>query len=230
MAQNFAESPFERADAVLQRKIQERLVRRRFKKRQTIFAHQQPSSGLHWLRSGVVLTTQSWDDGRNRYAIPFYWGLWGAPSIYNEFHCGSCIAASDCVVDALPREAVLDLTRQNGMLAELMARWMSDDFILLMLELAAVNVARTEDKVLNYLNIIHGRALQSPIPVSQGPASTIAWPFTVTQLAGFIDISRPHLSGILNQLKAENKIMMDGGRMAVLPGGLRDPRSFLKRS
>lgn len=229
MALNFAETPFERADAMLQRKIQDRMVRRRFKKRQTIFAHQDESTGLYWLRSGVVLTTQSWDDGQNRYAMPFYWGLWGAPSIYNEFHCGSCFAATDCIVDVLPRDAVLDLMRQDNALGVLMARWMSDDFILLMLELAAVNVARTEDKVLNYLNIIHGRALQSAVPATQGPANTVAWPFTVTQLAGFIDISRPHLSGILNQLKAEQKIVMDSGRMAVLPAGLRNPESFLRR-
>jgi len=229
MALNFAETPFERADAVLQRRIQDRLIRRRFKRRQTIFAHQDSSTGLYWLRSGVILTTQNWDGMQNRYAMPFYWGLWGAPSIYNEFHCGSCIAASDCVVDVLPQDAVLDLMHQNTILGEMMARWISDDFILLMLELAAVNVARTEEKVLNYLNIIHGRAMQSASPTIQGPANTVAWPFTVTQLAEFIDISRPHLSGVLSQLKAEQKIVMDNGRMAVLPAGLKDHESFLKR-
>lgn len=214
MATNFEISPFERLDAPLRQRVEAVLVQRTCARGETILAQAAPFAGLAWLHSGVAMARRLRDDRSVEHAGPIHWGIWGAPAAIGGHHMGELSAVTRCGIGWLPAEAVRTLMDEPAF-ARLVTEWVGDDFAHSMQTLSALHASRTEDRVMDFLSYVYRGTMRGRRAMATERDLSIAWPFTVGQLADFVSVSRPHLSATLGKLTAEGTLKIDGNRLTI---------------
>ncbi|MCR9122798.1 MAG: Crp/Fnr family transcriptional regulator [Phyllobacteriaceae bacterium] len=217
MADNFERSPFEVLPQNLQAEISGALNRTVFAKGERLFQRGERNKiGLFWLRRGVTIFTQDELQGDFGFAWPFYWGIWGAPSLIGQQHAASWTTVTRCEMDVLPLEAVEKLSK-NEAFSGLLSVWAARDLAISIHVSAVLNEQRTELKVQQYLHAVAKHALADPARRPSTGVTSIAWPFSKTDLARFLGVSRPHLSTVLGHLPPTCAVRIDGRYLSVDP-------------
>lgn len=214
MAINFRHSPFERLEPHLRAEVEASLVRHTFRRGDKMLHQSGSFTGIVWLRSGVGLAERRRPDGSLEHSCPLHWGVWGTEALMNGRYLGTLIAATPCVASVLPAN---DAHRFNAepAFSRLVAEWLSDDFALSIKTMSALNASRTDERVMDFLSYVYRQAARELDAPAQERDGSVAWPFSVGQLAQFVSVSRPHLSAILSRLSAEGKLSLSGRRLAV---------------
>lgn len=217
MADNFERSPFESLPNDMQAEISGALVRTIFAKGERMFRRGAPNEvGLFWLRRGVTIFTQDELQGDFGFAWPFYWGIWGAPSLIGQQHAASWTAVTRCEMDVLPLEAVKAFSKTEAF-GSLLSVWAARDLAITIRVTSTLNEQRTDLKVQQYLHAIAKHALADPARRPSTGLTSIPWPFSKTELARFLGISRPHLSTVLSHLPPTCAVRVDGRYLNVDP-------------
>ena len=223
MAMNFARTPFETLSGNIRQAIEPKLERRVIRRRQHIFRDKDSPRGLFWLRSGVALFYKFAEQGRYGIATPVYWGMWGATSQLDGSYHASLVAASDCQVDVLTPENA-DRFEDFDQMSRLVSAWSADDFKLVIAYLGVVNTPNAETRLFGFFNLVYQNALRSNFWDLSGGKPHIPWPFSMTQVADFTGLSRPHASKTVNRMVADGKLVLRNRKLAVLappPAGAR---------
>ncbi|MBO6552569.1 MAG: Crp/Fnr family transcriptional regulator [Roseitalea sp.] len=220
MAYKFKRSPFESLPKDMQTEIAGALARKTFAKGECIFRRGKPNTvGLYWLQRGVAIATRGEPQGDFGFAWPFYWGIWGAPSILGGEHTAWWTAVSSCEMDVLPLDTVKVLATDQAFNA-LLSTWAAEDLAISIRMSSILNEQRTELKVQHYLNAVARHALADPARRSMSTQARVSWPFSKTELARYLSVSRPHLSTVLSQLSERSAVRIDGRHLSVDPARL----------
>lgn len=214
MAINFRQSPFENLEPKLRASVEASLVQQDFKRGETILRQSGSFTGIVWLRSGVGMAERRRPDDSLEYSSPLHWGVWGTEALLKGSYLGTLIAATPCVASVLPAH---DAHRFNAdpAFSKLVADWLSDDFSLSVKAMSALSASRTDERVMDFLSYVYRQAARDTARSVSGQHGSVAWPFSVGQLAQFVSVSRPHLSTILSRLSAEGKLSLAGRRLAI---------------
>ena len=73
----------------------------------------------------------------------------------------------------------------------------------------AATQQNSEKKLLDFLHSVFRLAA---VP-GDAPPDSLAWPFSVTEMADWLSLSRPHLSKLMNGLITQGEIELRGGRL-----------------
>jgi len=214
MAINFRHSPFESLEPKLRASIEASLVRHSYRRGEKILQQRATFAGIIWMRSGVGMVDRRRPDGTLEFSSPLHWGIWGTEALMTGTYLGSLIAATHCVVSVLPASEARRFN-EDAAFAKLVASWLSDDFALSVGTASALNASRTEERVMDYLSYMFRQAARQDSTPDNGRQTSVAWPFSVGQLAQFVSASRPHLSSILGRLESEGKIKLSDRRLSV---------------
>ncbi|WP_306118001.1 MULTISPECIES: Crp/Fnr family transcriptional regulator [unclassified Roseitalea] len=214
MAISFNDSPYESLSPALRRHVESRLRRRAFHKGQHLYTTGMEHQGLFWFRSGIALSYKTTDDGDYDIAVPIYRGVWTAPSFVNGQHAMSQVAMTTCVVDSIDPDASASLAQDREFM-KLISAWCAEDFSLLVSASATINQGRAEDKILSYVRNAIKISRNDPNADETTMTGELEWPFTISQMARFTRFSRPHLSLVLSNLAADQRLEIGNGRLVL---------------
>lgn len=214
VAMNYKRMPLEGLDADTAAEIEVLLERRTFRRKETIFAQGQERHGVFWLRRGSALLQHRNREGRYGLATPVYWGVWGASSQIDHTYHANLVAVSNCEVSVFP-PALFSNPRYRTVMTSVLSQWSADDFRWLTAYLASIYVMRADLRIRRFLRLIYDHALRDPERNDKHENPLIPWPFTVTDLSDFVQLSRPHASSIFNQMVTDGQIILANRQLSM---------------
>lgn len=196
MAISYKTSPFESLPSDMRSSIESQLVRTVYKPKKHLYRIGESSRGLIWFRAGIALSYRSDEDGELQGAIPIYRGVWTAPSVMSGTHIISQRAVTECIADVLP------LPRTQAWLSEpafanLIGKWCTEDYALVAGAMAFAEEVRAPNVLLNYLRTVVKLARYDHDADLADIHGEIDWPFSITDLSKFVQVSRPYASRMI---------------------------------
>lgn len=211
MAGNYLVSPWESCGPDLQEKIEEQSRQVIFEKGDVFCDAGDRFSALYVLQSGTAFLHRVDKSGKYTLAIPLYRGIWGAPAFLTGAHTATFRASSTCSVKVVPGKVLNDLW-DDGRLQETVRTMAEVDFNFLLDVMGTLSQSDVESKLVSYMSKVMALAT----PPGQKRLNTMRWPFSISEMADWLSVSRPHLSSVVKSLRERRILEIGNGKAAFL--------------
>ncbi len=211
MAVNYLVSPWESCDSDLQERIEEQSRQVIFEKGDLFYDAGDRFSALYVLQSGIAFLHRVDESGKYTLAVPVYRGTWGAPAFLTGIHTATFRASSTCSVKVVPGKVLHDLW-DDGELQQTLRSMAETDFNFLLDVMGTLSQSDVESRLVSYLS----KVIASATPPGQKRLNTIRWPFSLSELADWLSVSRPHLSSVVKTLRERRILEIGNGKVVLL--------------
>lgn len=208
MAVGFTTSPWESCSAEIREQIEAASSVQVIERGEHLYHDGEPAKGVYWLQTGILLIYNIKHDGRHVAALPCYRGLLGTPAVLAGSYRAHLKAVRTSSVRFTPASTIIPLMREEAF-GQLLGSYTGEDFSVMLSLWGAATQQNSEKKLLDFLHSVFRLAA---VP-GDAPPDSLAWPFSVTEMADWLSLSRPHLSKLMNGLITQGEIELRGGRL-----------------
>ena len=208
MAVGFTSSPWESCSAEIREQIEASSSVQVLEPGEHLYHDGDAVKGVYWLQSGILLIYNIKHDGRHVAALPCYRGLIGAPAVLAGTYRAHLKAVRASSVRFTPVSTIIPLMRDQAF-GQLLGSYTGEDFSVMLKLWGAATQQNSEMKLRDFLNWVFRLAAAPGTALPQ----SLAWPFSVTEMADWLSLSRPHLSKLMNGMIARGEIELREGRL-----------------
>lgn len=212
MAVGFTSSPWESCSAEIRARIEADSSYRAFEPGEHLYRDGEPADGVYWLQSGILLIYNIKPDGSHVGALPCYRGLYGTPAVLAGSYRARLKATQASSARFTPATTLTGLLGDPAF-GQLLGRYSGEDLSVMIALWGATAQQSSEKKLLDFLHSVFQLA---SVP-GEAPPESLPWPFSVTEMAHWLSLSRPHLSKLINGLISRGEIDLREGRLWLNP-------------
>jgi len=192
--------------AILNANVKTRL----YKKKQTIFLEDSPSTGIYYIKEGLVKKYKTGLDGREQI---FYIAKTGDMIGYHAILCDedyldSAAAMEDSVISFIPKNSFLNLLENSPKISRLLLKNISHEFGVLTNTLTLISQMSVRERLALYLLILKEKFRDSSSEMGHKTEISISR----DDLAAMVGTAKETLVRLLHDFK-EDKIIETKGRI-----------------